>query len=196
MKPHELNMPASRPDRGRGTAARLIGVLLVATSLGACGGGGGDDDDPGLSPGGQLLVAGAPSLVGDWLSRTCLSGGATRSSKLRLRVVQTGDNAVSYSQTFVRYASGDCSGAGTPDGRSTALGIVTFSRSDADSGAAANWGLWVLPNGLQSGAIWGKKGRDTVLCIGATDRAFTGLDSLAAVSSWMGLSDASCHDKS
>jgi hypothetical protein len=196
MNRQALDKPASPRGMGHRAAAWGVGALLVAASLAACGGGGGDDDGPGSSPGGQRLAVGASTLVGDWLSRTCIPGGATRSSRLRLRVVQVGDNTVSYSQTFVRYASGDCSGAGTADGRSTALGIVTFSRSDANARAAANWGLWVLPNGLQSGAIWGKKGRDTALCIGATDRAFSGLGSLAAVSSWMDLSDASCYDKS
>ena len=196
MKRHALDKPAPRPGMGRRAVARGVGALLVAASLAACGGGGGDDDGPGNSPGGQRLAVGASSLVGDWLSRTCIPGGATRSSRLRLRVVQVGDNAVSYSQTFVRYSRGGCSGTGTVDGGSTELGIVTFSRSDANATAAANWGLWVLPNSVQSGAIWGKKGRDTALCIGATDRTFSGLGSLAAVSSWMNLSDAGCYDKS
>ena len=196
MKRHEggAMAPWQGPDlRGR---PRLVGALLLAATLTACGGGGGGDDGPGNAPGGQRLAVGVPSLVGDWLSRTCLSTGAGRSARLRLRVFQVGDNAISYSQTFVRYASGDCAGAGTPDTRSTPLGMVTFARSESSAMAAANWGLWVLPNGLQSGAIWGKKGRDSTLCIGATDRIFTGLDSLAAVSSWMNLSDASCHDRS
>lgn len=196
MNRQALDKPAFPRGMGHRAAARGVGALLVAAILAACGGGGGDDDGPGSSPGGQRLAVGASSLVGDWLSRTCIPGGIARSSRLRLRVVQVGDSTVSYSQTFVRYGSGDCSGAGTADARSTALGIVTFSRSDANARAAANWGLWVLPNGLQSGAIWGKKGRDTALCIGATDRAFSGLGSLAAVSSWMDLSDASCYDKS
>ena len=146
-------------------------------------------------PGDQTLSVGPASLAGDWLSRLCTPAGTTRSLKLRLRVVQAGDNAIAYSQTFVRYDSSDCSGTGTADARSTSLGTVTFSRSDATTQAAANWGLWVLPNGVQSGAIWGKKGRDSALCIGATDRAFSSLNTLSAVSAWMDLSDASCHDR-
>lgn len=173
----------------------LASALLAAAGLVACGGGGGGDDDGGASPpGDQRLAVGADSLVGDWLSRVCTPAG-TRSLRLRLRVVSVSGNAISYSQTFVRYTSGDCSGTGTADARSTPLGMVTFSRSDASARAAANWGLWELPNGVQSGAIWGKKGADSTLCIGATDRAFTGLDTLTAVSSWMNLSDSSCYNK-
>ncbi len=192
MKRHEADALASLQGPARRAGGRLMGALLVAAGLAACGGG---DEDGAGPPVDQGLSVGAASLAGDWLSRTCIAGTA-RSSRLRLRVVQAGDNAISYSQTFVHYANGSCAGAGTADARSTPLGSVTFSRSDASGSAAANWGLWVLPNGVHSGAVWGKKGRDSVLCIGATDRAFTGLNSLAAVSSWMNLSDASCHDRS
>lgn len=189
----------STPGRGIRPPNRarwwLMSALLAAAGLVACGGGGGSDDEGGASPpGDQPLAVGADSLAGDWLSRICTPAG-TRSLKLRLRVVPVSDNAISYSQTFVRYTSGDCSGAGTADARSTPLGMVTFSRSDASARAAANWGLWALPNGVRSGAIWGKKGGDGTLCIGATDRSFTGLDTLTAVSSWMNLSDTSCYDK-
>ena len=173
----------------------LLGTLLAAAGLVACGGGGRDDEGGASPPGDQPLSVGPASLAGDWLSRLCTPAGTTRSLKLRLRVVQAGDNAIAYSQTFVRYDSSDCSGTGTADARSTSLGTVTFSRSDATTQAAANWGLWVLPNGVQSGAIWGKKGRDSALCIGATDRAFSSLNTLSAVSAWMDLSDASCHDR-
>lgn len=195
MNRHTRDSKAHR--RGRPNLARwqLMSALLVVAGLVACGGGGGEDEGGASPPGGQRLAVGADSLAGDWLSRVCTPAG-TRSLKLRLRVVPLNDNAISYSQTFVRYTSADCSGTGAADARSTPLGTVTFSRSDASARAAANWGLWVLPNGVQSGAIWGKKGVDTTLCIGATDRAFGGLDSLNAVSSWMDLSDASCYNKS
>ncbi|MBA4264446.1 MAG: hypothetical protein C0453_05140 [Comamonadaceae bacterium] len=178
----------------RRTGWKMMGTVLAAVSLVACGGSGGDDDGTVSPPGSQPLSVGAASLAGDWLSRICTPAGANRSLKLRLRVVQAGDNAVAYSQTFVRYPSSDCSGTGTADSRSTSLGTVTFSRSDANTRAAANWGLWVLPNGVQSGTIWGKKGRDSTLCIGATDRDFSSLNTLPAVSAWMDVSDTSCHD--
>src|SRR5690606_11157623 len=48
----------------------------------------------------------------------------------------------------------------------------------------------------QAWGYLGQERQDSTLCMGATDCAFTGLDTLAAVSSWMNLSDASCHDKS
>jgi hypothetical protein len=160
------------------------------------GGGGGDDDGGGSNPPPDgNLPTGVATLVGDWLGRTCVPSGATASARQHIRVTRASDNAVTYDQTFVTYASTNCSGAGTVGAIRSPQGTVTFSRFESNTTAAANWGVWELPNGVQSGAVWGKKGSDTALCIGATDLAYTGMNTLAAVSAWMTLSDASCYDK-
>lgn len=186
--PLRASAVASRPGVGRAAALLLAGVLA------ACGGGGGDDDGGNSPPHGNLPT-GVASLVGDWLARTCVPSGATASTRQHIRVTRAGDHTITYDQTFVTYASTNCSGAGTLGPLRSPQGTVVFSRAESNPTAAANWGRWVLPNGAQSGAVWGKKGRDTALCLAATDLTFTGMNTLAAVSAWMNLSDASCYDR-
>jgi hypothetical protein len=191
--PPRLHSPVTAKTR----TARGAGALLLVAVLAACGGGGGGggDDDGGGNPPDGNLATGVASLAGDWLARTCVPSGAAASVRQHIRVTRANDNAISYDHTFVTYASTNCSGTGTVGAIRSPQGTVTFSRHESNTTAAANWGTWVLPNGVQSGAVWGKKGSDTALCIGATDLAFTGMNTLAAVSAWMNLSDATCYDK-
>lgn len=181
------------PAVARTRTARRLGALLLAGVLAACGGGG--DDDGGNPPPDGNLPTGVASLVGEWLARTCVPSGTTASARQHIRVTRAGDHTITYDQTFVTYASTNCSGTGTSGPIRSPQGTVVFSRFESNPTAAANWGRWVLPNGVQSGAVWSKKGRDTALCLAATDLTFTGMNTLLAVSAWMNQSDVSCYDK-
>lgn len=149
-------------------SVNFVMSAAVLAALFACGGGGGEAAPSDLPPAtdppiaGPVLNVGVASLVGDWLQNGCLPQGG-QSFKTLTRATQLTATSLTYSQGVRTYNTTDCTGTFTLTGP-TSFGTVEINRSDSNSSAAANWGVWTTITNTQSAIIWGKKS-ELILCI-------------------------------
>lgn len=115
--------------------------------------------------GGTPITQGIPGLLGEWQQNTCVAAGGGRWARNYLRPVQVNDTTISHVQGLRLFNDNQCSGTATVLG-GTALGQVTFSRSESNASVAANWGTFRQVTGLTSQAIWAKRGENTLCLLG------------------------------
>ncbi|MFT4194606.1 hypothetical protein [Ottowia sp.] len=138
---------------GSGTAAAPVTDVQVNCVAGDGGGSG------------PVITAGIPGLLGEWQQGACVAAGPGRWARNYLRPVQVDETTISHVQGLRLFADSQCAGAASVLG-GTAIGQVTFSRSESNASVAANWGAFKQITGLTSQAIWAKRGENTLCLLG------------------------------
>ncbi|MFT3778477.1 MAG: hypothetical protein QM772_09465 [Ottowia sp.] len=139
---------------GSGTAAAPVTDVQVSCAAGDGGGGTG-----------PVITAGIPGILGEWQQGTCVAAGPGRWARNYLRPVQVNETTIAHVQGLRLFADSQCAGAASVLG-GTAMGQVTFSRSESNASVAANWGTFKQITGLASQAIWAKRGENTLCLLG------------------------------
>lgn len=167
------------PGPARATAVALAATTLL--TLAACGGGGvgGGDDPVDGGPGAPLPAPSINTLAGDWVQRGCVRTGA-QSFKRLLRASVTGPSTIDYSEGVLSFNSTNCTGTPQQAGP-TRLGVVTFTRAEANQTLAAHWGTFQTVTGTRFGAIWALRPTEQLCLLG--DEIPTNQPTLAAVAS-------------
>lgn len=138
---------------GSGTATAAVADIQVNCTAGNGGGTG------------PVITAGIAGILGEWQQNTCVAAGGGQWARNYLRPVQVNDTTISHVQGLKLFTNNQCSGTGTVLG-GTAIGQVTFSRSESNAGVAANWGTFRQITGLTSQTIWAKRGENTLCLLG------------------------------
>ncbi len=175
-----MHNPSTLPGRTRLFAlAALAGATLA---LSACGGGG--DADPPVpmpspipGPGDALPAPSINALAGDWVQKGCVRAGA-QSFKRLLRARVTTPATLDYDEGVLSFSSNDCTGTPQQAGP-TRLGVVTFSRTEANTSLSAYWGTFQTVTGTRFGAIWTLRPANLLCLLG--DDIPTNQPTLAAV---------------
>ncbi len=175
-----MHNPSTLPGR-----TRLFVLAAVATAtlaLSACGGGG--DADPPIpmpspipGPGDALPAPSIDALAGDWVQKGCVRAGA-QSFKRLLRARVTTPATLDYDEGVLSFSSNDCTGTPQQAGP-TRLGVVTFSRTEANTSLSAYWGTFQTVTGTRFGAIWTLRPANLLCLLG--DEIPTNQPTLAAV---------------
>lgn len=160
-----MRNPSTLPGRTRlFVLAALAGATLA---LSACGGGG--DADPPVpmpspipGPGDALPAPSIDALAGDWVQKGCVRAGA-QSFKRLLRARVTTPATLDYDEGVLTFNGNECTGTPQQAGP-TRLGVVTFSRTEANTSLSAYWGTFQTVTGTRFGAIWTLR-PDNLLCL-------------------------------
>ncbi|WP_298213664.1 hypothetical protein [Acidovorax sp.] len=109
---------------------------------------------------------------GDWKQELCVVVRPGEWGRSTWRITRQADNRVSAETGVTVYGNANCSGTGSSAGPMTNVGNLVFDRNASTATLTAFWGLWTLPSGFTSRAVWGRKGAHLCLLGDQTPTAF------------------------